>query len=209
MIVVTVSGTASEVGKTTLVCQLLERLPGWGAVKVTRGHYRSCGRDPETCCVSHLLADEPRVFSEAADVDVEGKDTGRYVAAGAAAVRWVVCRRGQEREGIARALADLDGLPGVIVEGNAVVAACDPALSIMVAPPDAPEVKSSAVRILDRVDAIYVPDTAAARAAADDPAPLVGAPAGSRRWPVWGRADLDRVVAAAEAGGIVAARSGA
>lgn len=201
MIVVTVSGTASEVGKTTLVCRLLERLPGWGAIKVTRGHYRSCGRDPETCCVSHLLADEPRVFSDPADVDVKGKDTGRYVAAGAAEVRWVVCRRGQEGEGIARALEDLGHLPGVIVEGNTVVAACDPALALMVAPPDSPEVKASAVRILDRVDAIYVPDDGAARAAAADPAPLVGAPPGSRRWPVWGSADLDRIAARAIAAG--------
>ncbi len=203
MILVTVSGTASEVGKTTLVCQLLERLPGWAAVKVTRGHYRSCGRDPETCCVSHLLADEPRVFSDPADVDVEGKDTGRYVAAGAAAVRWVVCRRGQEEEGIARGLDDLPvGLPGVIVEGNTVVASCAPALALMVAPPDSPEVKSSAVRILDRIDAIYVPDPAAARAAAADPAPLVGAPSGSRRWPVWGGHDLDRIAAVAASGGL-------
>ena len=66
MIVVTVSGTSSEVGKTGLMCALLGRLSGWAAVKVTRGHYRSCGRDPETCCVSHLLGDRPRVFADRA-----------------------------------------------------------------------------------------------------------------------------------------------
>ena len=90
MTVVTVSGTASEVGKTGLVCELLGRLPGWGAVKVTRGHYRSCGRDPDTCCVSHLLGDRPRVFADPELTAVDGKDTGRYWRAGAAGVRWVV-----------------------------------------------------------------------------------------------------------------------
>lgn len=212
MRVVTVSGTASEVGKTSLVCELLARLPGWGAIKVTRGHYRSCGRDPETCCVSHLLADEPRVFREPEDLEVPGKDTARYVEAGAAAVRWVVCRRGQEAEGVARAMVELADRPGVIVEGNTVVPACRPDLALLVAPPDPPEVKSSAVRILDVVDAVYVPEDAAAREVAGDPAPLVDGEPGSRSWPVWGPADLDAIAARARGDGARidgTARSGA
>ena len=57
--IVSISGLSSEVGKTTLLCNLLRELPGWEAVKLTRGHYRSCGKDPQACCVSHLLSDEP------------------------------------------------------------------------------------------------------------------------------------------------------
>lgn len=192
---VSISGTCSEVGKTTLVCELLARLPAWGAIKVTRGHYRSCGRDPATCCVSHLLGDEPRVFAARDETDVAGKDTGRYWAAGAADVRWVVGARGQEAEGVRRALASMADLPGVLVEGNRVIAAFDPVLAILVAHPRQREVKATARRILDRVDAVYVPDRAAARAAAADPAPLVGAESGSRRWPVWGPDDLARIAA--------------
>ena len=190
---VTVSGTCSEVGKTTLVCELLSRLPGWAAVKVTRGHYRSCGRDPDTCCVSPLLGDEPRVFADRADTDVEGKDTGRYWGAGAREVRWVVGSRGQESEGLRRALDHLAGVPGVLVEGNAVVASVDPDLALMVAHPRQSEVKSSAVAILDRIDVLYVPEAAAARSASDDPSLLVGAPPGTRAWPVWGPRALDRL----------------
>lgn len=193
MRVVTVSGTSSEVGKTGLVCALLERLPGWGAVKVTRGHYRSCGRDPETCCVSPMLGEEPRVFLDREDTDVAGKDTGRYWAAGAAAVAWVVGRRDQVDEGLGRALARLDGLPGVVVEGNSVLRSLAPHLAILVARPDQREVKSSAVAVLDRIDALYVPDRAAAVAARDDPGALVGAPPGARRWPVWGLGDEDSI----------------
>jgi hypothetical protein len=188
MRIVTVSGTCSEVGKTGLVCELLTRLPGWAAVKVTRGHYRSCGRDPETCCVSGLLGDEPRVFSDRSETGVEEKDTGRYWEAGAADVRWVVVARGQEEEGITRALAELAARPGVLVEGNRVVESLSPDLAIMVARPGQKEVKSSARRIVDRMDALYLP-----MPDGDDPGALLGGPPGAWRRPVWGPADLDAI----------------
>lgn len=192
-VVATISGTCSEVGKTTLVCDLLARLPGWAAVKVTRGHYRSCGRDPDTCCVSHLLGDAPRVFADRAETDVPGKDTARYWAAGAAAVRWVVAAHGQEAAGARRALDDLAAFPGILVEGNRVLAACDPALAILVAHPAQKEVKGTARRILGRVDALYVPDAAAARFTAADPAALLGPLPASWSAPVWGPDDLDAI----------------
>ena|SRR5687767_2499687 len=192
MRIVTVSGTCSEVGKTTLVCELLARLPGWAAIKVTRGHYRSCGRDPDTCCVSGLLGDEPRVFSDRADTDVEAKDTGRYWAAGAADVRWVVVARGQEAEGIARALAELGDHPGVVVEGNRVVESMEPDLAVMVALPEQKEIKVSARRIVGRMDGLYVPEWNGE--ASRDPAALVGSTEAWER-PVWGPGDLDRIAA--------------
>jgi molybdopterin-guanine dinucleotide biosynthesis protein len=191
--IATISGTASEVGKTTLLCALLERLPGWAAVKVTRGHYRSCGRDPDTCCVSHLLGDEPRVFSDRETTDVEGKDTGRYWAAGAAAVRWVVGASGQEMEGLRRALADLNGFPGVLVEGNRIVRGCRPDLAILVASPGQREVKATARRILGQVDALYVPDQDVAGASPESVvAELVGTATIKL---VWGPDDLDTIAA--------------
>ena len=61
--IVAVSGLSSNTGKTTLVCELLRRLPGWEAIKLTRGHYRSCGKDPDGCCVSELLRDSVTLFS--------------------------------------------------------------------------------------------------------------------------------------------------
>jgi hypothetical protein len=198
MKIVTVSGTCSEVGKTGLVCDLLARLPGWSAVKVTRGHYRSCGRDPETCCVSSLLGDEPRVFADRLDTAVEGKDTARYWDAGAADVRWVVVARGQENAGIARALADLRGHPGVVIEGNTVVEGLEPDLALMVARPGQKEVKVSARKIVDRIDALYVPEGNGGSPTVD-PGALVGMP-GAWRLPVWGPADLDRIAAELRAG---------
>jgi molybdopterin-guanine dinucleotide biosynthesis protein len=193
MVVVTVSGTSSEVGKTGLVCALLRRLPGWAAVKVTRGHYRSCGRDPETCCVSHLLGDRPRVFADRAVTGAEGKDTGRYWEAGAADVRWVVAARGQEHRGLSEALAGLAGFDGVLVEGNRILERLPrPRLAFLVAHPAQREVKSSARRILDRIDAVFIPDAGLA-GSLEDPSALVDAPPGTRRWPVFGPPDLDRL----------------
>ena len=63
-IIVAISGLSSNTGKTTLMCELLERLPGWEAIKLTRGHYRSCGKDPHGCCVSDLIRDEPLIRSD-------------------------------------------------------------------------------------------------------------------------------------------------
>jgi hypothetical protein len=48
---IAVGGFSSEVGKTTLVCELLKALPGCEAIKLTRGHYRSCAKDPHCCRV--------------------------------------------------------------------------------------------------------------------------------------------------------------
>ena len=76
--VIAISGFSSNVGKTTLVCNLLGQLPGWEAIKLTRGHYRSCGRDPAGCCVSDLLRDEPVVRSGREANYQLGKDTARF-----------------------------------------------------------------------------------------------------------------------------------
>lgn len=75
-VIVGVGGFTSEVGKTTLLCELLQALPGWEAIKTTRGNYRSCGKDPHACCVSHLLQDEP-VIRSGRELDLRIKPTAR------------------------------------------------------------------------------------------------------------------------------------
>src|SRR6201999_3968822 len=130
--VVAVGGFSSEVGKTTLVCELLRRLPGWEAVKVTRGHYRSCGKSAHACCVSHLLGDEPLVRSGRAETYAPGKDTGRFWDAGASNVHWVVVTDRQVREGTRAALERVRA-PGVIVEGNSFLDFVEADFALMVA----------------------------------------------------------------------------
>src|SRR5437660_9045388 len=105
--IVAVSGLSSNTGKTTLMYDLLERLPGWEAIKLTRGHYRSCGKDPLGCCVSDLIRDEPLVRSGRKENYEAGKDTGRFWDAGAANVHWVIDGEEQVEDGIKQALSQV------------------------------------------------------------------------------------------------------
>jgi molybdopterin-guanine dinucleotide biosynthesis protein len=153
--IVSVSGFSSDVGKTTVVCKLLNMLSGWEAIKVTRGHYRSCGKDPNACCVSPLLGAQPLVLSAPAETCEPGKDTARFWDAGAAMVHWVVAGDDQVADGINIALARVKR-EGVIVEGASFLNHIDADYSIMVASPPIRDIKSSAVRVMQKMDSIYV-----------------------------------------------------
>jgi hypothetical protein len=153
---VSISGFSSEVGKTTLLCHLLGRLPGWEAIKITRGHYRSCGRDPHACCVSALLGEKPLVLSGRQNTFKPGKDTGRYWEAGAGNVHWVIGTSEQIEEGLKIALDRIVG-QGALIEGTSFLKCLDVDYSIMVFNPSAREMKSSAVGVLPKVNALFIP----------------------------------------------------
>ncbi|MDT7603829.1 MAG: hypothetical protein QOF61_1826 [Acidobacteriota bacterium] len=157
--VVAVSGFSSEVGKTTLMCDLLGALPGWEAIKLTRGHYRSCGKDPHACCVSHLLGDVPLVRSGRAETYAPGKDTGRYWDAGARNVHWVIATDSQVEQGIRLALERVVA-PGVLVEGNSFLEFVAADFALMVTRAEGGKVKPSARRALKKSSALYLSDEA-------------------------------------------------
>jgi len=156
-IVIGVGGFASDVGKTTLMCELLRAFPGWEAIKTTRGHYRSCGKDPKACCVSHLLGDEPLVRSGREETYEAGKDTGRYWDAGATNVHWLIATDAQVEKGIREALARVKS-PGVFVEGNSFVQFVHTDYFVMVRQAGNEKIKSTARRVRDKANAIYVSD---------------------------------------------------
>jgi len=153
--IVSVSGFSSDVGKTTVLCKLLGMLPGWEAIKVTRGHYRSCGKNPEACCVSSMLGARPLVLSGPAETREPGKDTARFWEAGAAMVHWVVATDEQVEEGIKIALSRVER-EGVLIEGGSFLKHIDADYSIMVASPPVRDIKSSAVRVMPKMNAIFV-----------------------------------------------------
>ena len=155
--VVAVGGFASEVGKTTLMCDLLRAFPGWEAIKMTRGHYRSCGKDPGACCVSDLLSNEPVIRSGRDQTYIAGKDTGRYWDAGAVNVHWIIVTDEQVEQGIEQALK-LVTAPGVFIEGNSFTQYLRPDFMLMVARPDGGTLKSSARRALKQTSALYISD---------------------------------------------------
>ena len=153
--IVAVSGFSSNVGKTTLVCDLLRELPGWEAIKLTRGHYRSCGRDPAGCCVSDLLRSEPVIRSGRESNYEIGKDTGRFWDAGASNVHWVIVNDDQVEQGITEALSRVRAA-GVIVEGNSFLEYVTADVTIMCARSEGGKLKSSARRVLPRIDFLYL-----------------------------------------------------
>lgn len=153
--IVGVGGFTSSVGKTTLLTDLLKAFPGWEAIKTTRGHYRSCGKEPSTCCVSHLLSEKPLIRSGWEQTYVAGKDTGRYWDAGAANVHWLITTDEQVEEGIKQALA-LVRAQGVFIEGNSFVRFVRPNFYVMVRRGDSDKIKTSARENLSKASAVYL-----------------------------------------------------
>ena len=153
---VAVGGFTSNSGKTTVVCELLRAFRGWEAIKMSRGHYRSCGKDPRACCVSPLLGDEPTVRSGRAETYAPGKDTGRYWDAGASNVHWVIVTDSQVGIGFERALARVKAA-GVFVEGNSFLRHADADFVLMVARAGRElKIKPTARRVLPKVSAFYL-----------------------------------------------------
>ena len=131
--IVTIAGTSSNTGKTTLLCDLLRALTPdapWEAIKLTRGHYRSCGKDPHACCVSELLGAQPTVRSGRAETYAQGKDTGRYWEAGASNVHWVIATNDQVEAGVRTALARVQ-TGRVLIEGTSVLQFIRPAFAVL------------------------------------------------------------------------------
>jgi molybdopterin-guanine dinucleotide biosynthesis protein len=154
---VAISGFSSNAGKTTLVCELLRAFPGWEAIKMTRGHYRSCGKDPHACCVSHLLGDAPVIRSGRAETYAPGKDTGRYWDAGASNVHWAIVTDNQVEQGVGQALARVRAA-GVFIEGTSFVNYLDVDLMVMCARADGGKIKASARRMMKKASALYLYD---------------------------------------------------
>lgn len=165
-LIVGVGGFTSEVGKTTLLCNLLRMFPGWEAIKTTRGHYRSCGKDPHACCVSDLLEDKAVIRSGKEQTYAAGKDTGRYWDSGAENVHWVIATDEQLADGIRDAIGRVK-TRGVFVEGNSFSEFINPDFFIMVARSHQPKIKATARKVLGRVSAFYVSDETASRGRED------------------------------------------
>jgi molybdopterin-guanine dinucleotide biosynthesis protein len=200
--IIAVGGFNSNTGKTTLVCELLRALPGWEALKMTRGHYRSCGKDPRACCVAPLLGDEPVVRSGRAETYEPGKDTGRYWDAGASEVHWAIVTEGQVEAGFRAALSRVRA-PGVVVEGNSFLRFAEADFAVLVARADVLKIKPSARRVLPKASALYLSDAglgvdAACRARFEDWWRTSGLEDAAPSLPVYTRESLARLVSRVE-----------
>jgi hypothetical protein len=139
------------------MCDLLQVFPGWEAIKTTRGHYRSCGKDAEACCVSHLLGKEPLILSGRADTYAPGKDTGRYWDAGATNVHWLIATENQVERGIQQTLRRVQS-EGVFIEGNSFSQFVRTDYFVMVKRSGLESIKKSARVLMPNVSSLFVFD---------------------------------------------------
>ncbi len=204
--IVVIAGTSSNSGKTTLLCDLLRQLSvrePWEAIKLTRGHYRSCGKDPHACCVSDLLGEKPTVRSGREATYTFGKDSARYWDAGAANVHWVIATDAQVEAGINETLSHVK-TPNVLIEGTSLLQFVKPDFAVMSVGADLSKPKASVRRALleQKIHALYIPAENKIAAKSDEllAALLAISPAIHQAWlaglPVFTSGELPQLVSA-------------
>lgn len=156
MAIVVVGGHTRNIGKTSVVAGLIAALPQrqWTAIKITQFGHGVCSANGEPCDCE--TADHTIAISEERERE-SGTDSSRYLAAGAGRSFWVRTRQGQLSEAMPRLRALLAESENAIVESNSVLRFLQPDLSLSVLDPTIEDFKPSALRYLDRVDALVVP----------------------------------------------------
>jgi hypothetical protein len=156
MAVVVVGGHTRNIGKTSVVAGLIAALPEfrWTAVKITQYGHGICSANGEACdCAT---ADHTLAVSEERLRDA-GTDSSRYLGAGAAHSWWVRTQQGELHEAMPRVRKLVEAAENTIIESNSVLRFLKPDLGLSVLDPRVADFKPSALRYLDRVDALVMP----------------------------------------------------
>jgi molybdopterin-guanine dinucleotide biosynthesis protein len=132
--IIGIGGAHSKVGKTTIACQILKRLSGWGAIKYTKTSFYSS------------IVDSPEILRQ------ENKDTDRFLDAGAQDVLWVQSPPEDLKEILQIAIDRLSHLKGIIIEGNSAIEVLEPDIVVFVSRNE--ELKRGAEKILEMADAV-------------------------------------------------------
>lgn len=153
MKLICIGGASAHCGKTAVAALLLRAFPGWAAIKVTPSrpgeacpHGEDCGACTPPDGPFEIIADPVTLASP-------GKDTARFMEAGASRVLWIRALPESLPAALESALGLLSDAPGVIVESTTAIPLLD-GLHILVARAGVAEVKDSARRCLDRIDVV-------------------------------------------------------
>jgi hypothetical protein len=173
MATVVVGGNSRNVGKTSVVTGLIAALPQmqWTAVKITpHAHIES-----KPACLPCELetadhAIELTALKEERDA-ASGTDSSRYLAAGAWKSCWMRVPPGQWPQAmpqVLRLIAEAEAHGGnVLIESNSILQSLRPTIALSVLDLAADDFKESAMRSLDRVDAVVVTESAGRAGLAD------------------------------------------
>lgn len=156
MAVVVIGGHSRNIGKTSVVAGIISALPQmrWTAVKITQFGHSVCSANGEACDCE--TAEHPLAISEEHD-PTSGTDTSRFLAAGAERVLWVRTRQGDLTSAMPQIRREIARSNHIIFESNSVLRFLRPDLYAAVLDRTVPDFKASALRYLDRADAILLP----------------------------------------------------
>jgi hypothetical protein len=156
---IVIGGHTRNIGKTSVVAGLIAALPhlNWTAIKITQFGHNVCSANGEPCDCQ--TADHTLAISEERDPST-GTDTSRFLAAGAKRVFWVRTRQGELAEAMPRVRNLIAESENTIVESNSVLRFLQPDLSLAVLDPSIADFKPTALRYLDRTDALIVSQNA-------------------------------------------------
>lgn len=159
MAVVVVGGHTRNIGKTSVVAGLIAALPemAWTAVKITQYGHGICSANGEACdCAT---ADHTIAVTEERQRG-SGTDSSRYLAAGALRSFWVRTQGGELHEAMPKVRRLIEAAGNILIESNSVLRFLQPDLALSVLDPAVDDFKPSALRFLDRVDALVMPAAA-------------------------------------------------
>jgi len=155
MAIVVIGGNSRNIGKTSAVCALISALRErhWTAIKITQF-------DDEAGSTHGKSHDEAAhntagIFEEH-DASAN-TDSSRYLAAGAVRSLWVRTHQGQLAEAMPAIRAEIARAENVIIESNSVLGFLNPDVYVSVLDPEVEDFKLSALRYLDRADAVLLP----------------------------------------------------
>ncbi len=158
MKIISIVGTSSESGKTTVGTFIIKALGDICALKITVSHEGRCPRDKDDSCdgCSSVGKSLFRIITDPAILTEPGKDTARYIEAGAPKVVWLQTQSECAKEGIRKSLQLFDKRATVLIEGNRFLALGDADIAIMVISPDFNKIKRSAEEVFAKVDLFVI-----------------------------------------------------
>src|ERR1700761_4564902 len=162
---IVIGGHTRNIGKTSVVAGVIAALPqlNWTAIKITQFSHNVCSANGEPCDCQ--TADHTLAISEERD-PATGTDTSRFLAAGAKHVFWVRTRQGQLAEAMPRVRKLIAEAENTLIESNSVLRFLQPDLSLAVLDPTIADFKPSALRYLDRTDALILSQSVPTQSAA-------------------------------------------
>jgi molybdopterin-guanine dinucleotide biosynthesis protein len=155
MAIVVVGGHTRNLGKTSVVAAIIARLPEmrWTAMKITQYGHGICSANGEPCD----CATDDHTIAITAERDPEtGTDSARFLKAGAVRSLWVRTRQGSLADAMPGVRKEIARAENVIIESNSVMQFLRPDLFLSVLDYATADFKPSALRALDRADAILL-----------------------------------------------------